>query len=65
MLVAQFYLSEESPYTDEIKPLYCSSVIIPGNRNEEEGIQHLQSINQIMKYGTVGPPVVMTATIRR
>ncbi|AJH80306.1 hypothetical protein FOC88_27350 (plasmid) [Bacillus thuringiensis] len=65
-MVAQFYLAGESPYNEEaVTPLYCSSVIIPGGRNEEEGIKQLQSINQIMKYGTNGPPVVMTAMIRK
>ncbi|MCP1124529.1 hypothetical protein NKR74_14655 [Bacillus sp. 3103sda1] len=64
-MVAQFYLAEESPYSDAVQPLYCSSVIVPGKRNEEEGIQQLQSIAQIMKYGTNGPPVVMTAMIRK
>ncbi|WP_257130871.1 hypothetical protein [Bacillus thuringiensis] len=53
-MVAQFYLSEESPYSESIQPLYCSSVIVPGERNEEEGIQQLKSISKIMKYGTNG-----------
>ncbi|WP_180228106.1 hypothetical protein [Bacillus wiedmannii] len=64
-MVAQFYLSEESPNSDSVQPLYCSSVIIPGERNEEEGIQQLKSISKIMKYGTNGPPMVMTAMIRK
>ncbi|MBJ8019727.1 hypothetical protein JDS93_27400 [Bacillus cereus group sp. N34] len=48
-----------------VQPLYCSSTIVQGEHNEEEGIQQLQSIAQIMKYGTNGPPVVMTAMIRK
>ncbi|MES5927624.1 hypothetical protein QCI77_16775 [Bacillus cereus group sp. MG9] len=35
-----------------VQPLYCSSAIVQGEHNEEEGIQQLQSIAQIMKYGT-------------
>jgi hypothetical protein len=47
-----------------VQPLYCSSAIVQGEHNEE-GIQQLQSIAQIMKYGTNGLPVVMTAMIRK
>ncbi|PFV35706.1 hypothetical protein [Bacillus thuringiensis] len=65
-MVAQFYLAEESPYVEEVKPLYSSSVIIPKSHNsDKKGIQHLKSINQIMKYGTIGPPVIMATTIRK
>ncbi|MGW5954924.1 hypothetical protein [Bacillus mycoides] len=65
-MVAQFYHAEESPYDEEsVTPLYCTSIIIPGDRNDEEGIQQLQDIDEVMKYGKNGPPYFMAATIRK
>ncbi|KIV69379.1 MULTISPECIES: hypothetical protein [Bacillus] len=65
-MVVQFYLAEESPYDEEsVTPLYCTSIIIPGDRNDEEGIQQLQDIDEVMKYGKNGPPYFMAATIRK
>ncbi|MGW5982047.1 hypothetical protein ACWFOP_16670 [Bacillus mycoides] len=65
-MVAQFYHAEESPYDEEsVTPLYCTSIIIPGDLNDEEGIQQLQDIDEVMKYGKNGPPYFMAATIRK
>ncbi|MGG5741679.1 MULTISPECIES: hypothetical protein [Bacillus cereus group] len=57
---------KEKIYDEEsVTPLYCTSIIIPGDRNDEEGIQQLQDVDEVMKYGKNGPPYFMAATIRK
>jgi len=51
-MAAQFYLQDESKYSKEIvKPLFCTSFVLPEERGKERGMEHIRFVaKRAMKY---------------